>query len=159
MRQQHPQSGSWSDGLARRVAPRAAGLLGLGVAGHLISWVVASRDQSGGANVGVGLLLLGALALTAGAWGARDGLRAARVEESLVPGLVCWAVVALVVGAGLPLLGAAVGALAGGGFSGAVLLRDLLLGAPFLLLLVGVPAHGALAGCYAAVRSRAGRAA
>ena len=150
---------SWSDGLARRALPRAAGLIGVGLAGQLLAWGVASRrrDEVVGADIGLGLALLGVLALAGGVWGARDGLRAARAGHDLVPALVCWAVVAVAVGIGFPLLGGLVSGIGEGGLP-AALLQQVLVGAPFLVLLVGIPAHGALAGAYAVARTRAARA-
>ncbi|GAB7191263.1 hypothetical protein NUM3379_19700 [Kineococcus sp. NUM-3379] len=153
-----PTRPPWTDGLARRALPRAAGLLGVGLAGRLVADVAASRREAVGADIGSGLALLGVLAVAAGVWGARDGLRAARSGHDLVPGLVCWVTVAVAVGIGFPLVSAALTAVQGG-FDVRVLLQDLVLGAPFLVLLVGVPAHGALAGTYAVSRSRAARAA
>ncbi|MBA2465699.1 MAG: hypothetical protein H0V42_12115 [Nocardioidaceae bacterium] len=105
-----------------------------------VLWLSEGR---GDANIGVGLLAFGLLMLGAGVWGAFDGM-----HDSYARVAVTWVSVALLMGVVVPVTIS----LTEAGFSGRVLLSDVLTVGPFIAVLVaGAALIGGLVGM--AVRS------
>ena len=101
--------------------------------------------QTGDANIGVGLLMFGLLALTVTAWAFVDGYRSQNLLLALLP----WVAVAFAVGVALPVAVAATDDL-----DGEALVEEILGTVPFMIVLVVVPAALAAAVGKAAGASR-----
>ena len=115
--------------LVRALVRLSAVLAGVGAYFYLAATLF--DHQTGDANIGVGLLMFGLLALTVTAWAFVDGFR----SEGLLLALLPWVAVAFTVGVALPVAVAATEDL-----DGEVLVGDLIGTIPFMIVLVLVPA-------------------
>ena len=101
--------------------------------------------QAGDANIGIGLLMFGLLALTVTAWAFVDGFRWEGFLQVMLP----WVAVGFAVGVALPVAVATAENL-----DGDVLVEDLIGTVPFMMVLVLVPAAVAVVAGRAAGAAR-----
>lgn len=102
--------------------------------------------KSGDANIGIGLLMFALLILAAGVWGTADGARQAYAQVATT-----WVAVAFLMGLLVPVFTY----LTESGSSLRVLVSDMVQGAPFIAVLIAVPALlGGLLGKSIGYRSR-----
>jgi hypothetical protein len=80
--------------LAPAVAIRTTGLIALAVT----AWGLSAAVDSPDANIGLGILLLGALVLTVATWAAIDGVRSVRQGRPDREGVLVWVVSAAAFG-------------------------------------------------------------
>ena len=82
--------------LARRTLVRVAGLLLLFAAFQAVAALDARLNPDGGANIGLGLLLLLGRFVAVAVWAGGDGRGSSRRGEGLRPWLLCWGLVAVI---------------------------------------------------------------
>jgi len=133
---------------ARPAAVRSAGFLAVAVTG----WLVSAADDSPDADIGLGMLLMAWLLLTAAVWAGADGWRSAGQGRPDREGLLVWLLAAAAFGV-LISVATGVGVAVSEGADGGVPVGVLLSASFTWATLVAAPAAVA----YGLVRALAGR--